>query len=397
MAHNNLVTAKADQKDEFYTQYEDIQLEINAYLDYNPEVFKDKTILLPCDDPEWSNFTNFFVKNFESLGLKKLISTSYANDKKTKYAKGYQYSIYDIGKENFDNKKTNSKGKIFILDRESNYNGRMEIDELEWHYLEGDGDFRSDEIKELRNEADIIVTNPPFSLLREFVLWVLEAEKKFLIIGNFNTVITTNSIFPYIKQNCLWTGATNFNTGMYFGVPEGFQYKDTYKFDKERNGIKVNRVPSICWFTNLEHGKRHTPLSLMTKEENIRFSRHKEIKGIGYYTYDNYDAIEVNYYDGIPKNYKGIMGVAITFLGKYCPEQFEIISLSRYLEESKGMSKEFVETYYRQGNTGSIKEGHPDLCYYDKDGNAIVPYMRLLIRYTEKWIQEHPEDFSTEE
>ncbi|MDF2872030.1 MAG: methyltransferase [Anaerocolumna sp.] len=379
MAHDNLVSAKKAQKDEFYTQYQDIQKEVNAYLEYDPNVFRGKTIFLPCDDPEWSNFTRFFAQNFEKFGLKKLISTSYAIESK-EYKDGYQLTLFEKNSPEFDANKTRTNGKIFVLAHDSDNSRTVDIDDLKWHYLNGDGDFRSEEVKKLRDEADIIITNPPFSLLREFILWVLEAEKNFLIIGNFNTVITCNDIFPYIKNNKLWTGATNFNTGMYFGVPDDFEHKETYKFEKERNGKKVNRVPSICWFTNLDHGRRHQPLPLMTMAENIKYSKHKEIKGIGYYKYDNYDAIEVNYYDAIPKDYDGIMGVAITFLGKHCPEQYEIVALSRYLEDSKGMSKEFVETYYAQGNTGAISEGHPDLCYYDKDGVANVPYMRLLIK-----------------
>lgn len=383
MAHGNLVDAKKGQKDEFYTLYEDIQREVNAYLEYNPDVFRGKTILLPCDDPEWSNFTKFFAQNFDTLGIKKLISTSYAiESKQAKYPFDYQLSFFETEAPQFDESKAITRGKIFTLTRDADASGTIDYDDLEWDYLEGDGDFRSDEVKSLRDEADIIITNPPFSLLREFVLWVMEADKKLLIIGNFNTVITSNDIFPFIKANKLWVGATSFNTGMYFGVPSDFQYKDSYKFERYRDGKKVNRVPSICWFTNLDHGRRHQPLQLMSMADNIKYSKHKEIRGNQYYTYDNYDGIEVNYYDAIPNDYDGVMGVAITFLGKYCPEQFEIIALSRYLDDSRGMSKEFVDTYYKQGNTGAISEGHPDLCYYDKDGKAVVPYMRLLIRAT---------------
>ena len=181
MANNNLHKAKADKNDEFYTQYSDIQKEINAYLEYNPNVFKNKTILLPCDDPEWSNFTKFFAQNFERFGLKKLISTSYANDKKSIIY--VQLSLFEKESPQFDEKKSNSHGKIFILDRDENKSGKIDINDLRWNYLESDGDFRSEEVKKLRDEADIIVTNPPFSLFREFLEWILEVNKQFIIIG----------------------------------------------------------------------------------------------------------------------------------------------------------------------------------------------------------------------
>ena len=179
MANNtNLGAAKAAKNDEFYTQYADIQKEVNAYLEYNPDTFRDKTVLLPCDDPEWSNFTRFFAQNFERLGLKRLISTSYAVESK-KY-KNYQPSLFETESPLFDADKTRIKGKIFELTHDTNQNGRIDIDDLEWHYLEGDGDFRSKEVCQLRDQSDIIVTNPPFSLFREFLNWIVEAEKDFL-------------------------------------------------------------------------------------------------------------------------------------------------------------------------------------------------------------------------
>ena len=194
--------------------------------------------------------------------------------------------------------------------------------------MEGDGDFRSEEVCRLRDEADIIVTNPPFSLFREFVDWIFEAEKDFLIIGNMNA-ITYKNIFPRIAANEMWLGATNFNTGMYFRVPEDFVYASSYKFERERDGVKVNRVPGVCRYTNLEHGRRHEPLKLMTIEENLRYSRNKKIKGKSFEEasprYDNYDAIEVGFTDAIPSDYDGVMGGPISFLDKYCPEQFEIV------------------------------------------------------------------------
>ena len=379
MANDKLQTAKSAKNDEFYTQYVDIEKEMNAYIDYNPEVFKNKTILLPCDDPEWSNFTKYFAQNFQRFGLRKLISTSYAVESK-KYKVNYQPSLFEEKDEKFDIDKTRIKGKIFILERDINNDHKINIDDLEWNYLEGDGDFRSEEVKKLRDESDIIITNPPFSLFREFMAWILEADKKFAVIGNMNA-ITYKEIFPLIKENKIWLGATNFNKGMYFGVPENFVYASTYKFEREQNGIKVNRVPGVCWYSNLEHGRRYQPLTLMNMIDNKKFSKHKEIKNIGYIKYDNYDAIEVPFADAIPSDFSGIMGVPISFLDKYCPDQFEIVNLSRYLEDSRGMSKEFVQKYYEQGNKGQISEGHPDLCYFDNNGNAIVPYMRILIRH----------------
>ena len=226
MANDSLSNAKNKKNDEFYTIYDYIQMEMNAYLEYDPDVFRGKTVLLPCDDPEWSNFTRFFAQNFEALGLKKLISTSYAVDsKKAKYGYvelgGYQQlTLFETMSPQFDEGITMSRGKIFTLTRDMNRSGAVDIDDLEWHYLEGDGDFRSDEVKPLRDEADIIVTNPPFSLFREFVAWVMEAGKSLVIIGSQNA-ITYKEIFPLLKENKLWIGATNNGKDMVFEVPEG--------------------------------------------------------------------------------------------------------------------------------------------------------------------------------
>lgn len=325
----NLTTAKRAKNDEFYTQYHDIEKEVNAYLDYDPNVFRGKTILLPCDDPEWSDFTKYFAQNFERFGLKKLISTSYAPESKL-YKGGYQPTLFETEHPRFDKKKTQVNGKIFTLEKDVSGDGKIDVDDLEWDYLKGDGDFKSEEIIKLRDEVDIIITNPPFSLFRDFWNWINEANKSFLIIGNINA-ITYKEVFPFIKEDKAWLGATNFNTGMYFRVPEDFEYASSYKFDKKRNGEKVNRVPGVCWFTNLEHGRRHQPMPLMTMADNIKFSKHKQIKGKEYQKYDNYDAIEVPFTNAIPSDYKGAMGVPITFLDKYSPEQFVILNaLNRY-------------------------------------------------------------------
>lgn len=323
----NLGDAKKAKNDEFYTQFADIEKEMNSYLEYDPQVFVDKTVLLPCDDPEWSAFTKYFAQNFNRLGLKKLISTSYAPNSKPREL-AFQPTLFELESPNFDPVKSESRGKIFTLYRDTTGDDVINVDDLEWEYLEGDGDFRSAEIKALRDEADVIVTNPPFSLFRDFMAWIVEANKKFVVIGNMNA-ITYKEVFPLIMSNEIWVGATNFNTGMYFHVPDGFVYAPTYKFEREIEGRPVNRVPGVCWYTNLDHGRRHQPLPLMTMADNLKFSKHKEIRGTGYKKYDNYDAIEVPFTDSIPSDYPGVMGVPISFLDKYNPDQFEILGATQ--------------------------------------------------------------------
>jgi len=318
-----MTNAQSSKNDEFYTQYHDIEKEVSAYLEYNPDVFRNKTVLLPCDDPEWSNFTKYFAQNFERFGLKKIISTSFAPDSKL-YKVDYQPTLFETKNPKFDKDKTTLNGKIYTLTRDVSGDGKIDINDLEWEYLKGDGDFDSDEIRALRDESDIVITNPPFSLFRNFLAWIIEANKQVLIIGNLNA-IAYKELFPLIQADKLWLGATNFNKGMYFQVPDDFVYAASYKFEREQNGVKVSRVPGVCWFTNIDHGRRHQPLPLMTMEDNIKFSRHKDIKGNEYQYYENYNAIEVSFVDSIPSNYDGIMGVPITFIDKYSPEQFEII------------------------------------------------------------------------
>lgn len=323
MANESLSAAKAAKNDEFYTQYYDIEREINAYLEFDPEVFRGKTVLLPCDDPEWSNFTLYFAQHFQTLGLKKLISTSYAPESK-KYKTPYQPSLFEQDAPQFDPNKTSVRGKIFVLDHDIDGDGRIDFHDLEWRYLDGDGDFRSDEVTRLRDEADIIVTNPPFSLFREFLSWIVEADKKFVIIGNMNA-LTYREVFPLIKDNKIWLGNGFHNGNAYFRPVGEREYASGVKDDS--TGLVKFR--NCCWFTNLDHGRRHQPLSLMTMEENIMYSKHKDIRGRGYVHYDNYDAIEVPYTDAIPSDYDGAMGVPITFLDKYCPDQFEILGITK--------------------------------------------------------------------
>ncbi len=325
MANTNLTEAKNAKNDEFYTQYHDIEKEINAYLEYNPDVFRGKTVLLPCDDPEWSNFTKFFAQNFERFGLKKLISTSYAQESKN-YQYYYQPSLFEVNDPGFDETKTTINGKIFTLTHDKSGDGKIDVDDLEWRYLEGDGDFRNKEITALRDEADIIITNPPFSLFKEFLAWLIEAEKSFIIIGNKNCV-TYKEVFPLIKENRLWSGKTGWSGGLWF------ETKDPNDVDKVISGVNLKNVSSI-WVTNIDHGKRHVPLHLMSMDDNIKFN--KKLKGQAYQNYDNYNAIEVPYTDAIPNDYDGVMGVPISFLDKYSPEQFEILGATE--SEGKGFS-----------------------------------------------------------
>ena len=283
--NNNLHTAKATKNDEFYTQLEDIENELKYYKDY----FKGKVVYCNCDgflNKEKSNFFMYFSLNYEFLGLKGLICTKYNPN-----GKGKKYEYYgDLNGNNYPDEE-----EIFTSD------------------LEGDGDFRSEECIEILKKCDIVCTNPPFSLFRQYVAQLFEYNKDFLIIGNVNA-ISYKEVFPLIKENKMWLGVSSFNKGMYFGVPDDYTYADTYKFDRERNGKKVMRVSSICWFTNLDHKKRH--------EELVLYKKYNEEE---YPKYDNYDAIEVSKVTDIPMDYEGIMGVPITFLDKYCPEQFEIV------------------------------------------------------------------------
>ena len=363
MANNsNLGAAKAAKNDEFYTQYADIQKEVNAYLEYNPDTFRDKTVLLPCDDPEWSNFTRFFAQNFERLGLKRLISTSYAVESK-KY-KDYEPTLFETESDWFDPDRTRVCGKIFELTRDTNQNGRIDIDDLEWHYLEGDGDFRSPEVCKLRDESDIIVTNPPFSLFREFIDWIISAEKQFLIIGNRNG-LTYKEVFPLIQDNKIWLG---------YGFEAGNAF---FKFNGDTSGFAdgvynpetgLVKFRNCCWLTNLEHGRRHEPLRLMSMKDNLRYGRHAQIRENGYPQYVNYDAIEVSYTDAIPDDYDGNMGVPVSFLDKYCPEQFEIVGHSLQLADMSIIKK-------RLGKAG----GGPRF-YIEENGTPIRLFERLVIR-----------------
>ena len=361
MADNSALNSAAKNKnDEFYTQFNDIQRELNCYLDYDENVFKDKTILLPCDDPDWSNFTRFFVANFKRYKMKKLISTSYAvNSKKVNFQQ--VLSIFETESPQFDATITDSRGKIFTMteyDSEKFY-----LDNLHWNYLEGDGDFRSEEVKKLFAEADVIITNPPFSLFREFLKQIIDFDKKFLIIGNINC-ITYKEVFPLIMQNKIWIGPSIHSGDRKFYVPEEYPLEAATCGIDERGRRFIN-IKGVRWFTNLEHGRRHEPLRLMTYARNIRYSKHKAIKNIGYKKYDNYDAIEVPFTDAIPDDYEGVMGVPITFLDKYCPEQFEILGHTSSADLSPAV--EALRTDPQNRNRGII--------------NGQQKYDRILIRH----------------
>ena len=374
MANTNLANAKTAKNDEFYTQYTDIQKEINAYLEYDPDVFRGKTLLLPCDDPEWSNFTKFFAQNFESFGLKKLISTSYAVE--SKQIKDWQPTLFETDSPYYDADKSRTNGKIFVLDEDINNDGRFNINDLHWNYLEGDGDFRSDEVKALRDEADVVITNPPFSLFREFFAWIMEANKKFIILGNFNA-IAYKEVFPHIKENRIWAGNKSFGGGMDMIMPkEIFDANKLKKYHTDEDGNIIQNIMGVIWFTNIDHGRRHEPLPLMTMEDNILYSKHKEIRGKGYIHYENYDAIDVPYSDAIPSDYEGLMGVPRTFLDKYCPDQFEIIGNAEG-DAGKELGFKPYPRELRKLNK-SLRDGQP--YYFDESGYPQKPFGRIIIR-----------------
>lgn len=403
MAGNTSLSAAKDAKnDEFYTQYSDIEAEMNAYVEFNPDVFRDKTILLPCDDPEWSNFTEYFAANFERFGLKKLISTSYV-----KSAGSRQLTLFEQESPLFDADKHDTRGKLFTLMRDKDGSGRVDGDDIEFSgYLEGDGDFRSTEVQALRDEADIIITNPPFSLFREFLMWIMEAGRQFVILGNMNA-ITYKEVFPLLKDNEIWLGYKSLNQDMYFDVPD--ERKEWLLANKKEgsaykiiDGVVMGRLASACWFTNLDHGKRHEELQLMTMRENLKYNKRlrnefeKKFGVLEYPKFDNYDAIEVPFVEAIPSDYDGVMGVPITFLDRYNPEQFEIegITLGNTVEyEMKCIYQDAIQ-HNKNGTTqgGSKVNTRAAICVPNKpsntvyytafnvDGYLLSIYPRILIR-----------------
>jgi len=377
MANTKLHLAKTAKNDEFYTQYNDIEKEIAAYIEYDSKVFRGKTILLPCDDPEWSNFTKFFAQNFKRFGLKKLISTSFAANSKN-FKSAYQPTLFEMRDPQFDKTKTIKNGKIFTLKRDKSGDGKIDINDLEWRYLAGDGDFRSDEITQLRDEADIIITNPPFSLFREFLAWIVEGKKQVILIGNKNCV-TYKEVFPLIKENKLWSGRTEWSGGMWF------ETKDPGDVDKVVDNVNMKNVSSV-WFANLDHGRRHEHIPLMTMADNLKYSKHKEIRGQKKYAkYDNYNAIEVPFTDAIPSDYRGLMGVPISFIDKYSPEQFEIVGMCENEDLYKLKTKIYTTAECKQAYLDKFgKKGTYDLNASGvlvRDGLLEKVYQRVLIRH----------------
>ena len=377
--NTKLGKAKAAKNDEFYTQYCDIEAEMNAYVEYNPDVFRGKTILLPCDDPEWSNFTKYFAANFERFQIKKLISTSYA-----KGAGNRQLTLFEMESPLYDIELHETRGKLFTLTRDKDGSGNIDTDDIEFSgYLEGDGDFLSAEVCKLRDEADIIITNPPFSLFRPFLAWILDAHKQFSIIGNQNA-ITYKEVFPLLKENRVWLGYSIHSGDRKFNVPDDYPLEAaTCGIDSD--GRKFIRVKGVRWFTNIDHGQRHEPLQLDTMAHNLKYNKSLKKKLMQdfclnvYPHYENYDAIEVPFTECIPSDYDGVMGVPITFMDKYNPEQFEILGMCENedlygLKTRRYTSQECKERYFELFQ----KPGT-----YDLNASGVVQgkkvYQRILV------------------
>jgi len=401
MANKNLTSAKRAKNDEFYTQYGDIQKEIEAYLEYNPDVFRGKVVYCNCDDPFESNFFRYFVLNFKKLGLKQLITTSY----KPSPVANTQLELFG-GDENPAKRKGRPKvtankfiiNKVHDIDGDGEFNLKDVARQLkakkqnEWMPLEGDGDFRSDECIALLKHSDIAVTNPPFSLFREYVKQLIDYNKMFVIIGSMNA-ITYKEIFPLIKNNKLWLG-NGFHAGnAYFFTPNTREFASGV-FDAKTGLVKFRNV---SWFTNLDHGRRHQPLPLMTMEENLKFSKHKNIKGKKKYDkYDNYDAIEVPFTDAIPSDYDGVMGVPISFLDKFNPDQFEIIGLTKtwfggakktYPAQIQVNANGKRSEVTKLNDGATLRLGSPPAgqTYYIVDGRYYIQvYARVLIKHKRK-------------
>ena len=309
MKNSNLITAKRDKNDEFYTMLNTIEREVPYYEDY----FKGKTVLCNCDDPLWSNFTKYFILRFKSLGIKQLVCTYWDKNEENSYA--FVYNGQDLNGDGVI-----SEDDIDIMIKYKAFRKRLNPDvgfvkqneqECNKNGVYGSGDFRSKECIEYLKMADIVVTNPPFSLFREYVAQLIEYKKLFLIIGNTNA-ITFKEIFPLIKDNKVWIGMSP--RSMDFLNPDG----------------STSNVNS-CWYTNMEHNKRTYPQQLYKKYNSETYPK-----------YDNYDAIEVSKVSQIPCDYNGVMGVPITFLEKYCPKQFEIVGIDRYVENNPKYGHRFT-------------------------------------------------------
>ncbi|WP_290032951.1 adenine-specific methyltransferase EcoRI family protein [Ligilactobacillus cholophilus] len=405
---NNLAAAQKSKKDEFYTMWSDIEREINAYLDFDPNVFKNKVILLPCDDPFESDFFKYFATKFKDLGIKKLIAVSYAGSPfcntelqlslfdslEESKKKAYKIVISDAidynndGIYNFDDIRDLLKDERIKLANNENSKCLTIINGND-NYLAGD--FRSKEVTKLRDEADIIVTNPPFSLFREFIKWIEIDKRKCIIFAN-NNAISYKEVFPLIKENKIWLGATITNKSLHFRIPYNYDKWDEKFTDQMNDGNKYAKVSGISVFTNIDHGKRHAIINYMTEADNLRFSKHKEIRELGYRKYDNYDAIEVPFSDAIPSDYNGIIGVPISFLANYNPNQFRIVGLTqswtkqakkiypKQLQISEDGSEKEV-TKLNDGPAIKVDKKPNKGTYYTVNGNIYIKkYSRILIK-----------------
>jgi len=396
MANKNLTNAKKAKNDEFYTQFSDIQKEVESYLEYDQNTFKGKVVYSNCDDPFESNFFRYFVLNFDKLGLKQLITTSY---------KPSPVANTQLGLFGDDKTLTKSKGRSkitankFIINEVGDVDGdgSFTLEDIakqlrtnknnEWTPLEGEGDFRSDECVELLKQSDIVVTNPPFSLFREYITQLFEHKKQFLIIGNLNA-ITYKEIFPMIKENKVWLGNNaRVNGGaMFYEIPEAVANLDQVreiKTDEKGKKTYITRVQGVRWFTNLDHGRLHQPIPLMTKADVIKFLTNKAFE-----KYENYNAIEVSLVKNIPSDYDGIMGVPISFLDKYSPEQFVIIGMCENENLYKQKTKVYTSTECKQAYLDKFgKKGVYDLNASGvviRDGLREKVYQRVLIKHKKK-------------
>lgn len=372
MGNITLTNAKKVKNDEFYTQYKDIQKEIEAYLEYNPDTFRDKVVYCNCDDPYESNFFRFFALNFRKLGLKKLITTSYSPSP----IANTQLDLFGINSTSDTSQNSPKKPAVMFviqevgdIDEDGEFNLKDIAKQLkdnkynEWSLLKGNGDFRSEECIELLKQSDIVVTNPPFSLFREYVKQLFDFNKKFLIIGSMNA-ITYKEIFPLIKDNKMWLGNGFSGGNAYFYTPNIIREFASGVYDPKTKLVKFRNVH---WFTNLDHGRRHEVIPLMTMAENLKFNKNIQKNPDSYKKYDNYDAIEVPYTEAIPSDYDGVMGVPVSFLDRYNPEQFEIIGMA----EDNG-----------RGFSGGIWDGTNPHCVV----NGRNKFKRIFIRHRKKII-----------
>lgn len=378
------IAARDAKQDEFYTQYVDIQKEVEAYLEYDPNTFRGQVVYCNCDDPYESNFFKYFAANFNRLGLRKLITTSY--DGSAIAGKQITFDEYSLGSIAREAPKSICLMIEEVVDIDGD--GAIGIEDVKLFLernphsrtsLEGGGDFRSQECVELLKQADIVVTNPPFSLFVEFMTLVMQHKKKLLVIGNLQA-LTYKEIFPSIKADKLWMGVSIHSGDREFRVPDHYPLNAAGQRVDE-NGVKYIRVKGVRWYTNLDHGRRHEQLPLMSMSDNKKFNKKLGGKS-AYVRYENYDAIEIPFTDAIPSDYDGVMGVPITFLDKYNPQQFEIVAT---LESSDPDNPYRTRWYSNQDQKDAFlrrfgKKGNIPL---NMSGviNDVKKYKRILIRH----------------